>query len=129
MQHAGDILVVDDHSPTVEFIAEALTDEGYTVRTARDAAQAQQALAGRRPDLVLVDLHLPGQPGDLLARDLQNDGLGDVPVILMTADVQIARTMSNVGVAFCLIKPFNLVDLLDCVATHLRHVDGAKTSR
>ena len=125
MQHAGDILVIDDHRPTIEFIADALTDEGYTVRTAPDAVHAQQALAERRPDLVLVDLHLPGKPGDQLARDLQNDGLGDVPVIIMTADVRLASTLSSEGTAFCLMKPFNLSDLFDCVATHLRRVGRA----
>lgn len=125
MQHAGDILVIDDHLPTVAFIADALTDEGYTVRTAPDAAHAQQALAERRPDLVLVDLHLPGKPGDLLARDLQNDRLHNVPVIIMTADVRLASALSSDRTAFCLMKPFNLSDLFDCVATHLRRVGSA----
>src|SRR6266511_1600134 len=77
MQHAGDILVIDDHPATVEFIADALTDDGYSVRTAPDAARARVAIAELRPDLVLADLHLPGKPGDLLARDLHNDGLAD----------------------------------------------------
>jgi DNA-binding response OmpR family regulator len=123
MKHAGDILVIDDYSPTVEFIAEALMDDGYTVRTASDAARAQAAIAERRPDLVLVDLHLPGTSGDVLARDLQNDGLADVPVILMTADARSADTLSMDGIAFCLSKPFGLDDLLACITTHIRPCD------
>ena len=46
MQTAGYILVVDDHEPTVAFIAEALTDEGYTVRTALTAAVTVHEPAG-----------------------------------------------------------------------------------
>src|SRR5215213_1959589 len=119
MQHAGDILVIDDHPATVEFIADALIDDGYTVRTAPDAARAHVAIAERQPDLVLVDLHLPGKPGDVLARDLRNDGLADVPVVIMTADAQLAIALPMDGIAFCLAKPFNLDDLLNCVAAHI----------
>jgi len=120
MKHTGDILVVDDYLPIVEFIADALTDDGYTVRIARDVAQAGAAIAERRPDLVLVDLHVPGTPGDSLALDLTNDPLGAVPVVIMTADTRLARDLSVDGFAFCLTKPFDLDELLDCVATHIR---------
>lgn len=125
MQHAGDILVVDDHAPTVEFIAEALGDEGYSVRTARDSAQAQRLLAEWRPDLVLMDMHMPGKPGDLLVHELRSSGIGDLPIILMTADTRLADVLARQGMPFCLIKPFNLDDLLDCVAAHVRHIGGA----
>jgi DNA-binding response OmpR family regulator len=129
MKHAGDILVIDDYSPTVEFIAEALMDDGYTVRTASDAAHAQAAIAERRPDLVLVDLHLPGTPGDVLARDLQNDGLTGVPVILMTADVRSAGALSMDGISFCLTKPFGLDDLLACITAHIRPMGSTPVGR
>ena len=125
MQHAGDILVVDDHAPTVGFIAEALTDEGYTVRTAPDAMHAHMALAERRPDLILIDLHLPGRPGDLLAHDLKSNGLGNLPVIIMTADTHLARALASQGTPFCLLKPFNLDDLLECVESHMRQVGSS----
>ena len=120
MKRTGDILVVDNYPPIVEFIADALTDDGYTVRIARDVAQAGAAIAERRPDLVLVDLHVPGTPGDTLALDLKNDPLGAVPVVIMTADARLARGLSIDGFAFCLTKPFELDELLDCVAAHIR---------
>ena len=129
MQHAGDILVIDDHPATVEFIADALTDDGYSVRTAPDAARARVAIAERQPDLVLADLHLPGKPGDLLARDLHNDGLADVPVIIMTADARWVSAQPMDGIAFCLAKPFNLDDLLHCVAAHVRRAGGMNVER
>jgi CheY-like chemotaxis protein len=119
MQTAGYILVVDDHEPTVAFIAEALTDEGYTVRTALTAADARVAIAEQRPDLILIDLYLPDKTGDALVHDLKQDGLAHVPVILMTVAAQAARELSMDGIAFFLMKPFNLDELVECVAKHI----------
>lgn len=119
MSSAGDILVVDDDEPTVAFIAEALTDEGYTVRAALNPADARAMVTTRPPDLALIDLLLPGKMGDVLAADLREDGLADVPVIIMTADPRAASELSMRRIAFCLMKPFGLDDLLDCVAQHL----------
>jgi CheY-like chemotaxis protein len=119
MQTAGDILVVDDDKPTVVFIAEALRDEGYTVRTALTPADARAAIVACHPDLVLVDLHLPGKTGDILVQDLKDDGLAHIPIILMTADAQAAQELSMEGIDYCLLKPFNLDELIDCVAKYI----------
>ena len=124
MHSAGDILVVDDDEPTATFIAEALSDEGYTVRTALIAADARAALIAQRPELVLLDLHLPGKTGDILVQDLQDDGLVHVPVVMMTADAKAAHELSMDGIVFCLIKPFDLDDLVECVAKHIRRADA-----
>ena len=120
MQYVGDILVVDDDQPIVQLIAEVLTDEGYTVRTALNPADAHAAIADRYPDLILMDYHMPGQSGDALIHDLKANGLAAVPAILMTADVKAARELSMEGIAFCLLKPFDLNALIDCVTKHMR---------
>jgi DNA-binding response OmpR family regulator len=120
MQHEGDILVVDDEPTIAEFIIEALTDEGYVVRTAPTAADARAAIAERHPDLVLLDVHMPGKSGDVLARDLKNDGLADVPIIIMTADAQATKSLSMEGIDYCLAKPFDLDELIECVAKHIQ---------
>ena len=119
MQTAGDILVVDDDAPTVAVIAEVLTGEGYTVRTALTPADARAAIVECHPDLMLLDLLLPGKTGDILVQDLKDDGLAHVPVILMTANVQAARECSMDGIAYCLMKPFDLDDLIECVAKYI----------
>ena len=124
MHSAGDILVVDDDEPTATFIAEALSDEGYTVRTALFAAEARAALIAQRPELVLLDLHLPGKTGDILVQDLKDDGLVHIPIVMMTADAKAARELSMDGIACCLIKPFDLDDLVECVAKHIRRADA-----
>ena len=120
MQTTGDILVIDDEPTIVEFIAEALTDEGYTVRVALTPADARAAIVEYHPDLVLLDLHLPGKSGDILMQDLKDDGLADVSIILMTADAQTAKSLAMDGIDYCLAKPFDLDELIDCVAKYIR---------
>jgi DNA-binding response OmpR family regulator len=120
MQTAGTILVVDDDEPTATFIAEALRDEGYTVHTAFYPADARAVIIAQRPDLVLLDLHLPGKPGDILMQDLKDDGLDDVPVVIITADAKAVQALSMDGIAYCLMKPFDLDELIECVAKHIR---------
>src|SRR6476469_1215516 len=106
MDTRGDILVVDDDQPIVEFMSEALQDEGYTVRTALDEASARALVGERRPELILVDLHLGTTNGTALVHRLADIGIVDVPVILMTADNQAAQALTINEGAICLIKPF-----------------------
>jgi DNA-binding response OmpR family regulator len=120
MNNASDILIVDDDQPIVDFISEALADEGYTVRSAFSVASALDATAARLPDLIIMDLHMPGKTGDIFIRDLRRDGGADVPVVLMTADSVSAKDLEAEGIASCLLKPFDLDDLLACVAKYVR---------
>ena len=120
MNNAGDILIVDDDQPIVDFITEALTDEGYTVRSAFSVASALDATAAHMPDLIIMDLHMPGKTGDVFVRDLRRDGRADLPVVLMTADSVSAKVLEAEGIALCLLKPFDLDDLLACVAKYIR---------
>ena len=120
MQTIGDILVLDDDQPIVDFIAEALTDEGYIVRTSLTPDDARAAIAEQCPDLLLMDLYIRGDRGDSLLRDFKNDGLANMPVILMTADSRAAEELSMEGIVYYLIKPFDLDELVDCVEKHIR---------
>jgi len=129
MSNAGDILIVDDDQPIVDFIAEALADEGYSIRSAFNVASALDATAARIPDLIIMDLHMPGKTGDVFVRDLRRDGHADLPVVLMTADSVSAKVLEAEGIALCLLKPFDLDDLLACVAKYVRpqqeHTNGS----
>src|SRR5215216_4410287 len=119
MSNTGDILIVDDDQPIVDFITEALADEGYTVRSAFSVASALDATAARAPDLIIMDLHMPGKTGDMFVRELRRDGRTNLPVVLMTADSMSAKALEAEGIAFCLLKPFDLDDLLACVAKYV----------
>lgn len=120
MNNAGDILIVDDDQPIVDFITEALADEGYIVRSAFSVASALDATAAHIPDLIIMDMHMPGKTGDVFVREFRRDGHADIPVVLMTADSASAKALEAEGIAVCLLKPFDLDDLLACVAEHIR---------
>jgi CheY-like chemotaxis protein len=80
------ILVVDDNPVNLKLTCEVLACEGYVVDRAHDAESAQQILNGVTPDLILMDIAMPGMDGLALTRRLrQNDRFKRVPVIAMTA--------------------------------------------
>jgi two-component system nitrogen regulation response regulator NtrX len=116
---SGDILVIEDDTPISDFIAEVLEDEGYTVRSAHDRASALATLADCLPNLILCDLHLPGVSSLTLIDDIRSTVGTKVALVVMTADVQAAQQLDMQGIAFCLLKPFSLEDLLSCVTRHM----------
>ena len=119
MQPTRDILIVEDDESIAGMITEALTDEGYTVRASLTVAHARAIITEHRPDLVLLDLRMPGESGHTLVRELSTDGLADVAIILMTADAQAGQELSMEGIDYCLLKPFDLDELINCVAKHI----------
>jgi two-component system phosphate regulon response regulator OmpR len=78
------IWVVDDDPELRRMLATYLGDQGYDVRTLADGAQLMARLEGQRPDLVVLDLMLPGEDGLTLLRRLR-DGGDDLPVLMLTA--------------------------------------------
>ena len=80
------ILIVDDNSVNLKLATDVLEMEGYAVEKAVDAEQAQELLKRSTPDLILMDIALPGMDGLTLTRKLKADErLKDVPVVAMTA--------------------------------------------
>ena len=119
MRINGTILVVDDDALSVEFIRLALHDEGYRVLAADDLSQARAEIALRRPNLVLLDVDTSGIMGTQLVQDLHKDGLSDVPIVMITDDVAAVWGLPWGGIADCLLKPFDLDELLACVTQFL----------
>ncbi len=80
------ILVVEDHTPTREFISEILSQHGYAVRTAADGSSARAQVAAFLPELVILDLILPGISGFQLLNEWRRDPrTNDVPVFVLTS--------------------------------------------
>jgi len=127
----GTILVVDDDALSVEFITLALYDEGYRVCAADDLSRARAEIVLRRPNLVLLNVDTSGMMGTLLVHDLHKDGLSDVPIVIITDDVGAVRGLPWGGIADCLLKPFDLDELLACVTQFLprQHELGAAQER
>jgi signal transduction histidine kinase/DNA-binding response OmpR family regulator len=80
------ILVVEDDTATREFIVEMLTAQGYPVATASDGAQARAQVAANKPELVILDLVLPGASGfELLSEWRASPRTADLPVFILTS--------------------------------------------
>ena len=112
---AGRILVVDDMALCREPIGEALRARGYEVLCAADGTDALSLVRRQRPDLVLLDVNLPGMSGLAVLRAMRNDPeLKQLPVIMLTerADRQAVAETAELGVRGYLLKSaFSLEEL------------------
>jgi twitching motility two-component system response regulator PilH len=83
------ILLVDDSKTELHHLSELLTKRGYTVRTAENGEDAMKRLGEEKPDLILMDVVMPGQNGFQLTRSITRDPrFADVPVIMCTSKNQ-----------------------------------------
>lgn len=107
---ATDILVVDDEADIRELVAGILEDEGYSVRTAKNADDAIAAIQVRRPHLVLLDIWLEGSRLDGLALlDVIKDEYPDMPVVMISGHGTIETAVAAIrrGAYDFIEKPFN----------------------
>jgi twitching motility two-component system response regulator PilH len=83
------ILLVDDSKTELHHLSELLTKRGYTVRPAENGEDAMKRLGEEKPDLILMDVVMPGQNGFQLTRSITRDPrFADVPVIMCTSKNQ-----------------------------------------
>jgi CheY-like chemotaxis protein len=114
------VLVIDDDESILATIREILVAEGYDVAAASSGAEAIALLGAARPALVLLDMRMPGVNGWMVARSMRELVPG-VPIVVMTAAENAARWAAEISAAAYLPKPFQLDDLLLCVARFLGH--------
>lgn len=82
------VLIVDDHQTNQEFLASLLQNVGLRTRVASDGLAALQAAKADRPDLILMDLHMPNMSGEEATRELRQDpAMRDIPVVAVSASV------------------------------------------
>jgi DNA-binding response OmpR family regulator len=117
------VLVVDDEEAIAEAVRARLENEGYRVLVAGDGGQAIETAARERPDLVVLDLMLPGMDGLEVCKELQRDRW--VPVLMLTARTEEADKVAGfaVGADDYLTKPFSLRELAVRVRAILRRVE------
>ena len=83
------ILLVDDSKTELHFLSDLLSKRGYSVRTAEDGEEAMKRLGEEKPDLILMDVVMPGQNGFQLTRAITRDPrFLNVPVIMCTSKNQ-----------------------------------------
>ena len=115
------ILVVDDDAPIRRMLERTLTAEGYAVESAADGGEALAAVERAVPDLVVLDVAMPGVDGLSVCRRLRRAGLG-LPVLLLTARDAVSDRVAGLdaGADDYLVKPFAPEELLARVRALLR---------
>ncbi len=112
------VLLIEDEPNIAEAIRFLLTREGWQVETHGDGADALQVIRGAQPDLVILDVMLPGKNGMDILRDLRElDEMQNLPVLMLTARGQSRdREMAeNAGVSRFMTKPFSNAEVLTAV--------------
>jgi two-component system, OmpR family, response regulator MprA len=119
-QLGGRVLIVEDDIDIADVLRRSLRNEGYEVKTSTDGAEALDVAAGFVPDLVVLDLGLPGMDGVEVCRRLRSDG--DVPILMLTARAETEDRVTGLdsGADDYLVKPFERQELLARIRALLR---------
>lgn len=116
------ILVVDDEPPIRRLLRVGLGSQGYAVSEAPNAKAAIELMQAQRPDLILLDLGLPGMTGLELLGKWRDDGL-DIPVVILSSRTDEAGIVQalEMGADDYVAKPFGMNELVARVRVALRH--------
>src|ERR1700754_4214250 len=112
IQVGGRVLVVEDDADIADVLRRSLRNEGYEVRTSADGVEGLHVAAGCLPDLVVLDLGLPGLDGVEVCRRLRMEG--DVPILILTARTETEDRVTGIdsGADGRLVKPSEHYELL-----------------
>ena len=125
----GSVLVVDDEPTIAEVVSRYLERAGYVSSIASDGISALEQAARRRPDLVVLDLMLPGIDGLEVMRRLREQDRDRIAVILLTAKGEESDRVTGLrlGADDYVVKPFSPAELVARVDAVLRRVDISPT--
>lgn len=117
----GKILIVDDEESLVRLISYNLAKEGFNILTSLDGNEAWQLIMNEKPDLLILDLMLPGKDGLEICRDLRKVN-NNIPIIMLTArDEEIDKVLGlELGADDYMTKPFSVRELSARVKAILR---------
>lgn len=116
------ILVVDDSPTQIKLATNCLQTQGYRLITAADGEEALRKASSEKPDLIVLDVILPGQNGFQICRTLKTSAdTQDIPVVMLTSKNQESDRFWGMkqGADDYLTKPFVDTELLAAVAKHL----------
>lgn len=117
------VLIVDDQPINLKVLLACLKDQEFKVRIAENGERALRALSDEKPDIVLLDVMMPGMDGFETCRRIKaNKATADIPVIFMTAldSVEDKVTGFDVGGVDYITKPFQQVEVIARVSAHIR---------
>ena len=113
------ILVVDDDMPILTLMRNILREFGFDAETAATGEDAIAAARRRRPDLILLDLKMPGMPGEDVIAGLRSAGVDGVPILILSGDPVEREEISRLGVTGAVQKPFDVPALVDTIRAHV----------
>jgi two-component system, chemotaxis family, chemotaxis protein CheY len=113
------ILIVDDDDSIRQIVHLCLTEEGYSVKEARNGEIALEILAEWEPELILLDLRMPIMDGWEFARRYRLTEGPHAPIVAFVAALNAAQECAELDVAGIISKPFDLEDLLTAVRAQL----------
>lgn len=117
------ILIVDDSFETLSLLGKLLTKQGFNVTPASSGTQALALASGKKPDLILLDVGMPGQDGFEICHTLKtDDATRHIPIIFLTGKTEEDDILKGfqTGAVDYIQKPFNQSELLARVETHIR---------
>jgi len=123
------VLVVDDDQQFLALLVRSLRYEGFTADSVTSAAAALDYAAGRTPDVVVLDIGLPGEDGFGVLRELRRRG--DIPVVMLTARDEVADkvTALELGADDYVAKPFAFDELVARIRAVLRRRGASALDR
>ncbi len=116
------ILIIDDTPANLQLLYNILTEEGYSVRPADNGPLGLESVAAEAPDLILLDIRMPGMDGfEVFKRLKSGDHSRNIPVIFISAmdDMENKTKGFSLGAVDYITKPFDPREVLARVATHL----------
>jgi DNA-binding response OmpR family regulator len=116
------ILIIDDNPQSIKLLGNILDSKGYSTAVAMNGTEALKFLENEIPDLILLDIMMPGMDGFEVCRSIKmNKNASETPVIFLTAKKEIDDLVRGfeVGGVDYVTKPFNSNELLIRVKTHL----------
>jgi CheY-like chemotaxis protein len=123
------VYVADDEPELASMITEMLSDAGYAVNASPDGATLLRKVGEKRPDLILLDINMPGMTGwDVKRRLEENEAHAGIPVIAVTAQGGASietSALKTLHFADFVRKPFRIGDLLDRVQ---KAIEATKTA-
>lgn len=116
------ILIVDDTSKNIQVLGNILHSKGYNIHVSSSGEEALESVKVNPPDLILLDIHMPGMDGFEVCKILKlNPATKDIPIIFLTVIIDHDKIMQGFefGAVDYITKPFNIPELTARVATHI----------
>ncbi|HUP48401.1 MAG TPA: response regulator [Thermoanaerobaculia bacterium] len=113
------ILVVDDDKPILTLMKNILSEFGFEPRVASTGTAAIEEARATPPDLVLLDMKMPGMSGDQVIAALRRAGVKETPILILSGEPVDPREIARLRVAGAVQKPFDVMALVDQIRQHV----------